>query len=747
MPRQNAQIFWRRLTGALIAVAVVFVCLQLSAQDSRAQLQLQTLATFGPHIDDGAEPTSLAVVNGFVYGTTASGGEHGHGTVFVISPWFGRQRLYSFTGEADGGKPLALVAGRYGALYGLSSRPGALILFYISPFGRIRVLREFDAPDGVVPSGALTRAADGSIFGSSAEAGATLFRIGQLGDLTTLYTFPEGPERVFAAAIAAVGGTLYGSTSRPLGPDTKGTLFRLGEDGVLTTLHSFEPINDSPAWSPVLTATSEGTLYGVVRSTGSPDHFYRCESAADCEVYSDADDDGALELTAAVDGRVFGARSYDDAHRYGSVFELHPDGSVSTLYAFAPGRDVPAPSALIYDGAVLYGARNNPRSLNGSVFRLTLDGVYTELANFVGHPFGMQPSSLVHGPDERWFGAMGAGGANNAGTVFSYSDRTGLRVVYDFLGLEDGAQPTSLVFGSDGQLYGRTALQGGNGFGTFFRLNVDSQASELALLRTFEEPGDGEGPAPIEYAPGQFYVADRVGWGRIVRLDVQGDHEVLHTFGGLTEDGSAPSSLLLAADGGLYGTTLGAFGPLIPPGFSAGTVFQLAAGDPLRTLVTFGPSGTAAGFQPAALIQTQDGRFYAATSNLNFTCSDGLMGTIARFTPQELPPVTVYEFDGAQGVGPALLVQAEDGRIYGATRGGPGYSEQDECVSQPATVFELEPDGDLVTQHRFGESGSASQAGATLARPTALVGGPGGTLMGLLSEGQGTPAELFQLFR
>jgi hypothetical protein len=216
--------------------------------------------------------------------------------------------------------------------------------------------------------------------------------------------------------------------------------------------------------------------------------------------------------------------------------------------------------------------------------------------------------------------------------------------------------------------------------------------------------------------------------------------EVLHQFSGLTGDGSGPSSLVLGADGHLYGTTLGAYGPLIPPGYSAGTLFELAPGSPLQTLATFGPNGTADGFQPSALLQAADGRFYVGTSALSFTCGDEQMGHLLSFTASAKTPETLYRFDGEQGVSPSLFLQSKAGRVFGATRGGLGYTEQGECVPMPASIFEITLPDQVSTLHRF----AASDGGPT-ARPVALTAGEDAQLVGLLSEGTTSPAELFRL--
>ena len=74
---------------------------------------------------------------GNLYGTTRSGGAHGDGTVFEVSPTGTETVLYSGGGTANGGLlPLRLVMDRAGNLYGVTELGGANqdgTLFKISP--------------------------------------------------------------------------------------------------------------------------------------------------------------------------------------------------------------------------------------------------------------------------------------------------------------------------------------------------------------------------------------------------------------------------------------------------------------------------------------------------------------------------------------------------------------------------------------------------------------------------------------
>jgi len=87
-----------------------------------------TLHAFAYGTGDGLEPWAVPVFgpDGALYGTTASGGANGYGTIFKLVPpaapgatWT-EVILYSFTGTADSALPGAIAFGPDGNLYGIT---------------------------------------------------------------------------------------------------------------------------------------------------------------------------------------------------------------------------------------------------------------------------------------------------------------------------------------------------------------------------------------------------------------------------------------------------------------------------------------------------------------------------------------------------------------------------------------------------------------------------------------------------
>ena len=121
---------------------------------------------------DGADSFATVVrdTKGNIYGTTEYGGTGckgaGCGTVFKLSTPGKETALYSFTGCADGGYPIAgLVRDPTGNLYGTTTKGGASgdrVVFMLDKTGKETVLHSFSGADGAKQVGGLVRDTQGS---------------------------------------------------------------------------------------------------------------------------------------------------------------------------------------------------------------------------------------------------------------------------------------------------------------------------------------------------------------------------------------------------------------------------------------------------------------------------------------------------------------------------------------------------------------------------------------------------------
>jgi len=319
---------------------------------------------------DGAVPEGpVQATDGNFYGTTSSGGAndkcfggYGCGTVFRITPGGALTTLYSFCAQTncvDGWEPSeGLVQARNGNFYGITAVGGTInrgTVFKITPEGALTTLHSFDGTHGGDPTGALIQANDGNLYGTTQSGGrvtcsdpaecGTVFRITPGGVLTTLYGFcaltncvdGAGP---LAPLVQATDGNFYGTTFLGGANETCrfgdlgcGTIFRITSGGVLTTLYSF------------------------------------------CAQTNCVDGSGPRVLVQATDGNFYGTTDFGGTTDSGTVFQITPEGTLTTLHSFCqPG---------------------------------CTDGAY--------------PGTLMQATDGNFYGTTGGGGTTGSGTVFSLS--------------------------------------------------------------------------------------------------------------------------------------------------------------------------------------------------------------------------------------------------------------------------------------------------------------------------------------
>jgi uncharacterized repeat protein (TIGR03803 family) len=261
--------------------------------------QLTTLHNFcSPYsllCADGAKPAAglIQATNGDFYGTTRSGGAHGHGTIFQITPSGELAPVYPFcslTNCADGGGPAAgLVQAANGDFYGTTAVGGTGndggTVFKITPGGSLTMLYSFcsqgaSCPDGLSPHAGLVEAADGDFYGTTFEGGAhsggTVFRITPSGTLSTIYSFCSlsrcmdggNPE---AGLIQAANGAFYG-TAMNSGVHGGGNVFQITPSGQLTTIYSFcsqAQCTDGRFPHAGVVQAANGALYGTTMNGGA----------------------------------------------------------------------------------------------------------------------------------------------------------------------------------------------------------------------------------------------------------------------------------------------------------------------------------------------------------------------------------------------------------------------------------------------------------------------------------------------
>jgi uncharacterized repeat protein (TIGR03803 family) len=276
-------------------------------------------------------------------------------------------------------------------------------------------------------------------------------------------------------------------------------------------------------------------------------------------------------LVQGADGFLYLTCSGGGVHGAGAVFKLNLDATGKTLlYSFGnSAKDGAIPEAPLvqgYDGG-FYGTTFAGGNSNlGTIFRLNSDGTGYSLLHSFGSTSNdaLSPqTALVQGRDGGLYGTTRLGGTSNFGTVFRVNTNgSDYSVLHSFADSTlDGTWPEAgLVAGNDGALYGATTYGGSSNAGTAFRLNMNGTA--YRVLHNFDYP-------PVSVLFGGYLVqgpdgglygitgSDGIGSsGAVFRLNPDGTgYRLLHVFGSFVGDGRAPNSLMLGADGALYGTT------------------------------------------------------------------------------------------------------------------------------------------------------------------------------------------------
>jgi len=767
--------------------------LVLATLGAQAGVVFNTLHSFQA-FTNGENPRAGLVQgsDGYLYGTTQSGGTYNSGTVYRISANGALTSLYSFNGSTDGANPEAgLVQGSDGLFYGSTSGGGTSsngTIFRVSPDGALTSLYSFTGGnDGANPKAGLVQGSNGYLYGTTFDGGAsgrgtngdgTVFKISQDGVLTSLYSFTGANDGANPQAGLAQGidGNFYGTTENG-GTSNSGTIFKMSANGAYSSLYSFTGGDDGANPEAGLVQGSDGYFYGTASQRGANNFGTVFQISSNGELttlyafgtvvnaFGQALDGANPEagLVQGGDGNFYGTTEYGGSsgsiriglfgRGVGTVFKISANGALTSLYSFTGVNDGANPTAVLVQdtNGNLYGTTLT----EGTVFKISTNGALTKLYFFTGVNDGANPyAGLVQGNDGYFYGTTWDGGTNNLGTVFKISASGALTSLYAFgtvtntTGDEvDGANPEAgLVQGGDGNFYGTTVYGGSSdssywfGAGTVFKINT---SGALTSLCAFNGGNDGAKPYAglVQGNDGNFYGTTYygggtdgvVGNGTVFKISSSGVLSSLYSFTGYTD---FPSELVEGSDGNFYGTTVygGTKG--------AGTVFKISTNGTLTTLYSF-TGGNDGGFPKAGLVQGSDGYFYGTTLTGGTAIYNSQTGTDGYGTVFKISLngalTTLHLFtDGNDGAEPqAPLVQGSDGNLYGTTE----YNGTDDAGRQTGygTVFQISANGVLTTLHIFNETDGADPVAG-------LMQGSDGSFYGTTSAGgQGGVGTVFRL--
>ncbi len=231
---------------------------------------------------DGGAPAGGVIMdaNGNLYGTTGGGGV-GNGVVFKLDRLGNLTPIHTFQNGTDGRGPYGnLIWDPAGNLYGTTTEGGLYgqgTVYELSPQQDGTWTESFlysftGGADGGYPIAAVIRDEDGNLYGTTLYGGASgngvVFRIDAQGNESVLYTFTGGTDGEFPAAdlVRDQHGNLYGTTESG-GDQGFGVVFKLDTTGRETVLYAFTGQADGGSPNGLL-RDQNGNLYGTTQSGG-----------------------------------------------------------------------------------------------------------------------------------------------------------------------------------------------------------------------------------------------------------------------------------------------------------------------------------------------------------------------------------------------------------------------------------------------------------------------------------------------
>jgi uncharacterized repeat protein (TIGR03803 family) len=360
----NGDLFGTTAVGGASGYGTVFEIAKTNTGYASAPT---TLVSF--NIGNGEEPVGslIADANGDLFGTTTGGGASGYGTVFEIAKTdtgyaSAPATLVSFN-SGNGANPYSgLIADANGDLFGTTEARGASGYGTVFEIAKTNTgyasapitLVSFNNGNGANPIGSLIADANGDLFGTTEDGGAsgdgTVFEIaktntGYASAPTTLVSFNGfgNGSLPFGSLIADANGDLFGTTIQG-GPGGYGTVFEIaktstGYASALTTLVSFNVGNGASPYGGLI-ADAYGDLFGTTQQGGSSGYGTVFEIAKIDTGYASVpttlvsfnNGNGTYpigSLIADANGDLFGTIQEDGASRDGTVFEITGSGFVT----------------------------------------------------------------------------------------------------------------------------------------------------------------------------------------------------------------------------------------------------------------------------------------------------------------------------------------------------------------------------------------------------------------------------------
>ncbi len=383
------------------------------------------------------------------------------------------------------------------------------------------------------------------------------------------------------ALVQGPDGYLYGTTVFG-GANNSGTVFKISPRGSLVVLYNFcsQPNCTDGAYPDnfgSLALGNDGNLYGVTFAGGGPSSG-------------------------------------------GTVFKITPTGKLSTLYRFCSLANCsdggnPDGGLVLGDDGNFYGTTLGyfPGAADdGTVFKVTPQGVLTTLYNFSSSGGGQPTAGVIQATDGNFYGTSQTGGLYFQGSVFKITPKGTLTTAHSFCAppdCADGIYPLApVVQGYNGNFYGTVSSKNGTP-GTVFE--IDSAGVFTTLYTFCAQPNCTDGDLPY-----------------------------------------AANPLTQATDGNLYGTTMagGANNTCSNTlGVSCGTIFKITPQGTLTSVLSFDGAHGANPTNNNGFVQATNGALYATVYGGGTNASCNGCGTIVVLSTGLRPFVSLVPKAGKVG--------------------------------------------------------------------------------------------------
>jgi len=368
--------------------------------------------------------------------------------------------------------------------------------------------------DGSTPLGILAQGVDGNLYGTTQQGGANgcgvVFKMTPAALESVLYNFEWqyggdnfngcGP---WGGVSLGRGGTMYGTATYGGSSENCaggcGTVFSFTPSGTLTGIFSFHTCFCGPGVFPLTPPILgvDGGLYGSNFGFGEAPFLmwiYRITPSGSLTTLANVG--SQAPLVQATNGNFYGTSPGGGTLGDGYVFEMTPQGTLTTVYNFdgTHGASLSYGALILGSDGNFYGTTQQGGSYgDGVVFQLTPQGVITVLHNF-GDPNypndGTGPSAgLIQATDGNFYGVTTTGGTQGYGELFKVTQAGAYSILYNFDNTH-GANPESTLFQhTNGKLYGLATAGGSYGVGVVYGFDL-GLAPFVSLIPGLGKPGN-----------------------------------------------------------------------------------------------------------------------------------------------------------------------------------------------------------------------------------------------------------------